>query len=173
MNREEYKQIKEKSGITVSDIWRAFSQLTPDQDKAYSSGRTQIPPKVANFLESQIADATARAETLKELLTEKLGGLGFTFQIDISNNNIFGYTTSGEKVLRFENKGMGAGTRHVYHASKISDKKSYNLILINGKNDWVLWYSSNLVPTRVSYRAYYSNPLETDLLVKALVIEKT
>jgi len=74
MSPEEYKAAKNRSCITVNDIWCAAARVSKDQDKSYSSGRTAIPEDAAANVRRVVSLVETTATSLFDELGQALPG---------------------------------------------------------------------------------------------------
>lgn len=70
MDSQEYKNAKTRLGVSNPDIWCPYFSITRDQDKSYSSGRTKIPDRVAQWIVDELADQKDRIGKLTSNLKE-------------------------------------------------------------------------------------------------------
>lgn len=72
MTPEEYRAAKARSCISVADNWCACLRVSKDQDKSYSSGRTEIPVELADKVHKLVDDLTAHGRELAEIIRAAL-----------------------------------------------------------------------------------------------------
>lgn len=69
MNADGFKNARMRSGISNPEIWERAIVLTPDQNKAYASGRTAVPPDVALRVNKLLEHIFLEAKQLHLLLS--------------------------------------------------------------------------------------------------------
>lgn len=68
MSPEEYRAGKARSCISVADNWCAVLRITKDQDKAYSSGRTEIPVELAEGVLNVVTNLSTYGRALSDII---------------------------------------------------------------------------------------------------------
>ena len=82
MTPNEYKQARERSGITNPDIWERAVKVTTDQNKAYAIGRTPVPPDVALRVNKLLERIVREAMQLNLILSDCLPSTVVRFDVE-------------------------------------------------------------------------------------------
>lgn len=145
MSPQDYKMVKARSAISVADIWHSVVRISLDQDKAYSSGRTPIPPEVAFRVENLICRLEQGAIELEAILQQELPMC--SIKLDTASLTIDISFPSG-KAVQLHNRGVDWGNWPVFKADS-SPKDAAVFLRIErpgwhkkdypGKEGWYLW----------------------------------
>lgn len=72
MTLDEYKLARDRSGISVLDIWCRTIGISGDTHKSINSGRMAVSDAVASRIDSYFSGVEARATTLRDALAKPL-----------------------------------------------------------------------------------------------------
>lgn len=174
MNADNYKAAKSRSRITVSDIWLRAVQVTVDQDKSFSSGRTPIPKEVEKrvnyLLRSLEAGAVELEADLRQALPEctislDSASLDLTIAFPQGKNAVLTMrgvdTLNHAQMYDVDRNGTGAATFVRMNRSKWQQDDE------NRAFRWYLW-RGDFVQNRNGKLQNYWNILTGELLREAL-----
>lgn len=68
MTSIEYKDLRMRAGFSNSENWELAIMVTPDQNKAYASGRTAVPPEVEQRAQKLVQHIANGAKELHQVL---------------------------------------------------------------------------------------------------------
>ncbi|WP_350315659.1 hypothetical protein OHK33_11920 [Pectobacterium aroidearum] len=174
MNADNYKAAKSRSRITNLDIWLHAVQITVDQDKSFSSGRTPIPEEVEKRLDHLLLSLETGAVELEAELRQALPEC--TISLDSASLNItIGFPQGKDAVLMMRGVDMlnhaqmydvdrsGAGAATFVRMSQPTWKQDDK----NRTRRWYLW-RGDFVENRDKKLQNYWNILTGELLREAL-----
>ena len=174
MSPYEYKAAKAKSGISIIDTWCSAVRISKDQDKAYSSGRTPVPPEVAFNIRKLIQRLEEGAAELRTMLQEALPNC--SIKLDDESLIIEIIFTTGKKV-QLHNKGIDLlNFWPIYEADSSSKgaalflrtpQPSWEATPPPKKDAWYLWRGDFVENRNLNRFQSYWNMLGNGLLLEA------
>lgn len=103
MSLEEYRAAKARSCISVADNWCAVFRITKDQDKAYSSGRTEIPAELAEGVRNVVTKLSNYGRALSDIIRAALRACTVDFN---GNTGAITITFPSAKSVRIDCDGV-------------------------------------------------------------------
>lgn len=174
MSPAEYKAAKNRSCITVNDIWCAATRVSKDQDKAYSSGRTPIPESIESNVRRLIKFIETASASLFEQLQHALPD-GYTVEIDAVSLCIQ-ICFPSQKTIKIDCCGLDiANLWPVYIADRSTRGEAvfvnapetpWNRIA-DSQRRWFLWRGDFVESRSLSRFQSYWNELDERLLTEA------
>lgn len=175
MDPAEYRAAKARSGIAVADIWCAVNKMTRDQDKSYSSGRTQIPEGTAQGIRKLLDKLSERGRLLAENVAAALPESTVTFD---DSSGAISVTFASKKTLQIDCAGVDTlNLAPVYVAARstrneatfiyFSDASGAKPASIKG-NQWFLWRGNFPENRSVGRLQNYFNEIDGENLSLAL-----
>ncbi|CAK1712812.1 hypothetical protein VCRA2119O147_60084 [Vibrio crassostreae] len=130
MDSLEYKYAKTLLGISNPDIWCPYFSITRDQDKSYSSGRTKIPDRVAQWIGDELVDQKYRVGKLKSDLEKCFPDTNI--EVSEENCDIKVFFDEGT-CIEFENEGKDHQCIDVY-SFNINSRVEHRLLFFPHKH---------------------------------------
>ncbi|ELC3158848.1 hypothetical protein RI851_003872 [Vibrio harveyi] len=174
MDSLEYKNAKTRIGISNPDIWCPYFSITRDQDKSYSSGRTKIPDRVAQWVTDELSDQKDRVDKLTSNLKECFPNADI---VVLEQNSDVRVVIDKDNSIDFKNKGKDHRCLDVY-SFKVN-KKEHILVFFPEKywsrdekelknKTWGLWnYADRNSPLGRSLTSKLTKELFSELSVEA------
>lgn len=114
MDNNQYKYELKRSNL-ILDRWLSILNITENQHKAYSSGRTPIPTSIHLLIEKLNMKRRDALEALQETLKKIEHIEHYDMKIDEQNDNLILTPRSGNgDSLTFENQGLDVFLFEVY-----------------------------------------------------------
>ncbi|WP_304351082.1 hypothetical protein [Comamonas testosteroni] len=175
MHKDEYKKVRERSGITVTDIWCSAIRISKDQDKSYASGRTAIPDEVCERVRDTIVMIEKASEELHANLQDVLKECDVTLDRDTLQIAIT--FPSGKKAV-LEQRGLEITMlRPIYKADPATRHEALFLLTdekpwdpkVKGHRSlrWFLWRGDFVESQNAGRIQSYRNDLTERLLYEA------
>lgn len=119
MTNEEYQNCKKKSNIVVLDYWLKRIQVTPDQDKAFSSGRQEVPTDVELRVNEYFEKMNNASDKLELALNTEMAEYKLEWSNGEKNRIVATKTNNGgladSVCITFDNKGIDVMGNFVYY----------------------------------------------------------